>query len=96
VAIGLRRFDARELDPSEELFMNNEAPPLIHTDPEIMGGTPVFWGTRVPARSLLDHLEKGDSLDDFLDNFPTVSREQAVATLRMAGRMLLVNYAHSA
>lgn len=70
--------------------------PLIHTDPEIMGGIPVFWGTRVPAKSLLDHLENGDSLDEFLDDFPTVSREQAVAALQMAGRLLLVNYAHPA
>ncbi len=75
--------------------MMSEAP-LIHTDPEIMGGIPVFYGTRVPAKSLLDHLENGDSLDEFLDDFPTVSREQAVATLQMAGQLLLVNYAHPA
>jgi len=52
---------------------------VVHTDPEIMGGTPVFGGTRVPAQSLFDYLEAGDSLEDFLEAFPTVSREQAIA-----------------
>jgi uncharacterized protein (DUF433 family) len=56
---------------------------VVHTDPEIMGGTPVFVGTRVPAQSLFDYLEAGDSLGDFLEAFPTVSREQAIAALLM-------------
>ncbi len=56
---------------------------VVHTDPEIMGGTPVFVGTRVPAQSLFDYLEAGDSLEDFLEAFPTVSREQAIAALEM-------------
>jgi uncharacterized protein (DUF433 family) len=56
---------------------------------------PVFVGTRVPVRTLLDHLEAGDSLADFLQDFPSVTREQAVAALRLAGQMLVVN-AHSA
>ncbi len=56
----------------------------IVTDPEIMGGTPVFAGTRVPVRVLFEHLEAGDSLDVFLDDFPTVSRELAVAVLEQA------------
>lgn len=51
---------------------------VINIDPEILGGTPVFSGTRVPIESLFDHLEDGVSLDEFLDDFPTVSREQAV------------------
>jgi uncharacterized protein (DUF433 family) len=63
-----------------------EAP--IHCDPEIMGGTPVFVGTRVPVKSLIDHLKAGDSLEVFLDDFPTVSREQAVAVLEVAGTVL--------
>jgi uncharacterized protein (DUF433 family) len=53
--------------------------PVVHSDPEIMGGTPVFVGTRVPVRALLDHLEDGDTIDSFLDGHPTVTREQAVA-----------------
>jgi uncharacterized protein (DUF433 family) len=58
-------------------------PPLaaIHTDPEILGGIPVFVGTRVPFQALLDYFEGGHPLSDFLDDFPTVSREQAVAAL---------------
>ena len=54
---------------------------IIHSDPDIMGGTPVFIGTRVPVKTLLDYLEAGDPLDEFLEDFPTVSREQAVAAL---------------
>jgi uncharacterized protein (DUF433 family) len=57
---------------------------VVHSDPEIMGGTPVFVGTRVPAESLFDYLEAGDSLEEFLEAFPTVSREQAVAALEIA------------
>ena len=57
---------------------------VIHSDPEILGGTPVFIGTRVPVKNLLDYLEKGRSLDLFLDDFPTVTREQAVAALEEA------------
>lgn len=57
---------------------------VIHSDPEILGGTPVFVGTRVPFRNLIDYLERGHSLDDFLDAFPTVSREQVVKALEVA------------
>ncbi len=57
---------------------------LIQSDPDILGGTPVFIGTRVPFRTLLDYLEGGDSLDEFLEDFPTVPREQAIAALRLA------------
>lgn len=56
----------------------------IVIDPEIMGGTPVFNGTRVPVRILFEHLEAGDPLDVFLDDFPTVTRELAVAVLEEA------------
>ncbi len=51
--------------------------PVIHSDPEIMGGTPVFVGTRVPLANLLDYLEAGQPLSEFLEDFPTVTREQA-------------------
>ncbi len=60
---------------------------VVHSDPEILGGTPVFVGTRVPVKSLFDHLEAGDSLDEFLEGFPSVSREQAIAALEMAREM---------
>ena len=57
---------------------------VVHSDPEVLGGTPVFVGTRVPFRNLIDYLERNHSLDEFLDSFPTVSREQAVAALEAA------------
>ena len=69
--------------------------PPIHCDPEIMGGTPVFSGTRVPLRTLLDYIEVGDSLNEFLTDFPTVTREHAVSALRLAERMLVTD-AHPA
>ncbi len=56
----------------------------INIDPEIMGGTPVFNGTRVPVQTLFDYLEGGDSLDEFLDDFPSVTKEQAIEVLEMA------------
>jgi uncharacterized protein (DUF433 family) len=66
---------------------------VIHSDPEILGGTPVFVGTRVPLQALIDYLEGGHPLSDFLDDFPTVAREQAVAALEQAKDLLV---AHSA
>ena len=57
---------------------------VIHTDPEILAGEPVFVGTRVPLKNLFDYLEAGDSLEMFLDAFPDVTREQAVAALELA------------
>jgi len=62
---------------------------VIHSDPEILGGTLVFVGTRVPGHTLLDYLQAGDSLLDFLDDFPTVTRHQAVAVLRIAQEKLV-------
>jgi uncharacterized protein (DUF433 family) len=61
---------------------------IVHSDPDIMGGVPVFQGTRVPLRNLVDYVEGGHSLDAFLDAFPTVSREQAVAALDAASDAL--------
>jgi uncharacterized protein (DUF433 family) len=69
-------------------------PKVIHSDPDILGGTPVFVGTRVPVQNLIDCLEAGDTLDQFLDSFPTVTREQVVAALRVA-REALEESAHS-
>jgi uncharacterized protein (DUF433 family) len=62
---------------------------IVHTDPEIVSGTPVFVGTRVPAQALLDYLGGGETIEEFLDDFPSVSREQAMAFLEEAGRALL-------
>ncbi len=63
--------------------------PVFETDPAILGGTPVFAGTRVPVRNLFDYLEAGDSLDEFLEEFPSVTREQAVAVLEVAREALV-------
>ena len=60
----------------------------IERNPDILGGAPVFSGTRVPVRTLMEHLEAGDRLDDFLEDFPTVSREQALEALDLAKAML--------
>ena len=62
-------------------------PAVVHSDPEILGGTPVFVGTRVPVKSLYDYLEAGDSLEEFLESFPSVTRDQAVAALELARSM---------
>ena len=62
---------------------------VIERDSDTLGGTPVFAGTRVPIRILIEHLEAGDRLDDFLDGFPTVSRSQAIAVLEQAKAMLI-------
>jgi len=62
---------------------------VVHSDPDILGGTPVFIGTRVPLRNLIDYLKNGHSLDEFLYDFPTVSREQAVAALEAAHDVLI-------
>jgi uncharacterized protein (DUF433 family) len=64
---------------------------VVHSDPEILGGTPVFVGTRVPFQTLLDYLEGGETLDEFLENFPTVTREQAIAALEQAKEALLAH-----
>jgi uncharacterized protein (DUF433 family) len=66
---------------------------VFHSDPETLGGTPVFVGTRVPVRTLIDYLEGGYSLDAFLDSFPTVRREQAVAFLEQAAQAVLKDVA---
>lgn len=57
---------------------------IITSSPEVMGGTPVFAGTRVPIETLIDYIKGGESIDDFLEGFPTVSREQVVAFLEEA------------
>lgn len=65
--------------------------PAIHCDPDILGGTPVFQGTRVPFQTLVDYLESGHPLDDFLDDFPSVNREMAIAALEQAKNLMLAH-----
>lgn len=62
---------------------------VVSVSPEVMSGAPVFRGTRVPVRTLLDHLEAGDPLEVFLDDFPTVSREMAIQFLEVAGEAVI-------
>lgn len=62
---------------------------VVHSDPEILGGTPVFVGTRVPAQTLFDYLEGGETLDEFLRQFPSVSRDQALVAIEMAPESVL-------
>lgn len=69
--------------------------PVVHSDPEILGGTPVFVGTRVPLQSLFDYLEGGETLDEFVRQFPSVKREQVIAALELA-RDALVTGARTA
>jgi len=72
--------------------MNPKA--VVHSDPEVLGGKPVFVGTRVPVQSLFDYLEGGETLNEFLHQFPSVKREQALAALEMACDSVLSS-AHS-
>jgi len=65
--------------------------PVIHSNRDILGGTPVFVGTRVPVKTLYDYLEGGDSLDEFLNDFPSVGRDQAVAALELGREMTEAN-----
>ncbi len=67
----------------------DKAANVVVRDPEILGGTPVFRGTRVPLQNLLDYLEGGETLDEFLDDFPTVTRETAIAALEQAKTLLV-------
>jgi len=64
---------------------------VVVVDPEILGGTPVFRGTRVPVKSLFDFIEKGDSIEEFLVNFPTVRREQVIVLLETARKKLVAS-----
>ena len=66
----------------------SELDSVVQVDPEILGGTPVFRGSRVPVKNLLDYLIAGDTLDQFLDDFPTVQRHQAAAALDLAKELL--------
>ena len=80
----LRRSQRKKAMP-----MNKSS--VVHSDPDIMGGTPVFVGTRVPVQALIDYLEGGHSLQQFLDDFPTVTRELAIAALEQAKAHLIAD-----
>lgn len=73
-------------DPNSELMKRSA---VYHSDPDILNGTPVFTGTRVPIDTLLVYLRKGKRIEDFRDDFPTVSREQAEALLHLAEQELI-------
>jgi len=64
---------------------------IVHSDPNILGGTPVFVGTRVPVQALIDYIEGGHSLNEFLDDFPTVTRDIAIAALEQAKAHLIAD-----
>jgi uncharacterized protein (DUF433 family) len=68
---------------------NEELKGIIHSNPQLMGGTPVFVGTRVPLQNLIDYLEGDESIEDFLEAFPTVKREQAIAVIE-AGKLKML------
>jgi uncharacterized protein (DUF433 family) len=68
------------------------ATPLIERDPDKLGGTPVFYGTRVPVQNLFDCLESGESVDEFLDQFPTVTRRQALDVLEASKESFLTTH----
>jgi uncharacterized protein (DUF433 family) len=77
----------RAVQFDSEQSMTPHRQSVVHSDPGILGGTPVFVGTRVPVKTLYDYLEAGDSLDEFLNDFPGVSREQAIAALELGREM---------
>jgi uncharacterized protein (DUF433 family) len=68
---------------------------IVHSDPEIMGGTPVFAGTRVPLKNLIDDLEGGESAEDFLEGFPSVKRAQAIAVIEAGHLKMLETVGHA-
>jgi len=70
---------------------NSDSAAVVHSNPEILGGTPVFVGTRVPVRTLFEYMAAGDSLAEFLDHFPTVTRAQAIAALSRANELLVAH-----
>ena len=86
VKVGIRNMAVPDRLKIERSSMKRES--VIVSDPEILGGTPCFRGTRVPVDSLIDYFEAGDTLDEFLDNFPSVSREAAIAALEEAKAVL--------
>jgi uncharacterized protein (DUF433 family) len=81
----------RYIEPARGAVSMMQLDQVVHSDPEILGGTPVFVGTRVPIQSLFDYLGGGDTLDEFLRQFPSVKREQAITALDLAREALLAD-----
>ena len=79
VVIGEKPLEPKT--PAQTPLKIEEVPSIITSAPDVMGGTPVFAGTRVPVQTLIDYLKSGESIEDFLEGFPTVSREQVIAFL---------------
>ena len=91
IALGTQRTGGRFgaiLETTRDIMRK---PTVVHSDPEILAGTPVFVGTRVPVQSLFDYIEGGDTLDEFLRQFPSVKREHAIAALELARDSLLTS-----
>ena len=88
-ALGPHRYIFDPVQSNGAIEVKSMRSKAICRNPDILGGTPVFSGTRVPVRILIEHLEAGDRIDDFLDSYPTVSREQAIAVLEVAKTALL-------
>jgi len=91
VDVGTRSRADQALGPRYTGMVMRRSSPVVHSDPEILDGTPVFVGTRVPVQTLFDYLEGGDTLDEFLRQFPSVRREQAIEALEIARRTLLIS-----
>jgi uncharacterized protein (DUF433 family) len=90
-----QRPEEQESSRAASVAVEERLQPVAHSDPEIMSGEPVFVGTRVPVNALFDYLEANHSLDDFLDDFPTVDRAQALAALHIARWAVLMASARS-
>ena len=84
-----RRALVNQALPRYPLLTMATATPLITSSPDVLGGTPVFAGTRMPAQTLIEYLEGGETIDDFLQGFPTVSRDQVIAFLEEAKTRML-------
>ena len=87
----MARSTTRYSEPARGAVVMMQLDQVVHSDPEILSGTPVFVGTRVPIQSLFDYLGGGDTLDEFLRQFPSVRREQAIAALDLAREALLAD-----
>lgn len=87
--VGIELGIYRKLHTLQLLRLMSQNFQIISISGEIMGGTPVFIGTRVPVQTLFDYLEAGESIDDFLDGFPTVTREQVIALLEVLRKQLI-------
>jgi uncharacterized protein (DUF433 family) len=90
ISLALRQWE-RDILPSFARHCAMTKSSVVRSDPEILGGTPVFVGTRVPVQALIDYIEAGHSLQQFLDDFPTVTRQLAVAALEQAKAHLIAD-----